>query len=67
MQFLHLKEGKWKSDWPSLSQRTGSQSMGEDLIFFDFELFSNPRHLQAIFPEVSLDIVEYASKPTIYQ
>lgn len=61
---LHLKEGNGKvmtfikpEDW--------EPSMGEDWIFLIFELFQI-RGICKPFSEVSLDIVEYASKPTIY-
>lgn len=61
---LHLKEGNGKvltfmkpADW--------EPSKGEEWIFLLFELFQI-RTICEPFSEVSLDIVEYASKPTIY-
>ncbi|WP_297337623.1 hypothetical protein [Algoriphagus sp.] len=40
-------------------------SMGQDWVYLLFDLFQI-RIISAQFSEVSLDIVEYASKPTIY-
>jgi hypothetical protein len=61
---LHLKEGNGKvmtfmkpEDW--------ELSKGKDWIFLIFELFQI-RTICEPFSEVSLDIVEFASKPTIY-
>lgn len=61
---IHLKEGNGKvitfmkvDDW--------EPSKGKDWIFLIFELFQI-RSICEPFSEVSLDIVEYASKPTIY-
>ncbi len=61
---LHLKEGNGKvmtfmrpEDW--------EPSKGREWIFLLFELFQI-RTICEPFSEVSLDIVEYASKPTIY-
>ncbi len=61
---LHLKEGNGKvltflkpEDWDS--------SKGEDWIFLLFDMFQI-RTICEPFSEVSLDVVEYASKATIY-
>lgn len=61
---LHLKEGNGKV-MTLIKPENWKPEMGEDWIFLLFDLFQI-RTLCEPFSEVSLDIVEYASKPTIY-
>jgi hypothetical protein len=62
---LHLKEGNGKG-MTFLKPEGWDPKMGEDWIFLLFDLFQI-RTICEPFSEVSLDIVEYASKPTIYR
>jgi hypothetical protein len=61
---LHLKEGNGKG-LTFIKPENWKQEMGEDWIFLLFDLFQI-RTICEPFSEVSLDIVEYADKPTIY-
>ncbi|MDF2157424.1 hypothetical protein [Algoriphagus sp. CAU 1675] len=62
---LHLKEGNGKV-LTFLKPEKWNKEMGQDWIYLLFDLFQI-RSICEQFSEVSLDIVEFASKPTIYQ
>ncbi len=62
---LHLKEGNGKV-LTFLKPEKWNKEMGQGWIFLLFDLFQI-RSICEQFSEVSLDIVEFASKPTIYQ
>jgi len=61
---LHLKEGNGKVI-TLMKPEQWKPDMGEDWTFLLFDLFQI-RTICEAFAEVSLDIVEYANKPTIY-
>ncbi len=61
---VHLKEGNGKV-MTFMKPEQWEPSKGKDWIFLIFELFQI-RTICEPFSEVSLDIVEFASKPTIY-
>lgn len=61
---LHLKEGNGKVI-TLMKPELWKPEMGEDWIFLLFDLFQI-RTICEPFSEVSLDIVEFANKPTIY-
>ncbi|WPR75613.1 hypothetical protein [Algoriphagus sp. NG3] len=61
---LHLKEGNGKVI-TLMKPEHWNLELGEDWIFLLFDLFQI-RTICEPFSEVSLDIVEYAGKPTIY-
>jgi hypothetical protein len=62
--FLHLKEGNGKVI-TLMKPELWKPEMGEDWTFLLFDLFQI-RTICEPFSEVSLDIVEYANKPTVY-
>ncbi len=61
---LHLKEGNGKVV-TFMKPELWKPEMGEDWTFLLFDLFQI-RTICEPFSEVSLDIVEYANKPTVY-
>ncbi|EAZ80652.1 hypothetical protein ALPR1_07000 [Algoriphagus machipongonensis] len=61
---LTIKEGNGKN-LTLMSQDQWTPAMGNDWIYLLFDLFQI-RSVCEQFSEVSLDIVEFASKPTIY-
>lgn len=61
---LHLKEGNGKVV-TFMKPELWKAEMGEDWTFLLFDLFQI-RTICEPFSEVSLDIVEYANKPTVY-
>lgn len=61
---LHLKEGNGK-EITLMKPELWKAEMGEDWTFLLFDLFQI-RTICEPFSEVSLDIVEYANKPTVY-
>ncbi|REG91030.1 hypothetical protein [Algoriphagus antarcticus] len=61
---LHLKEGNGKVI-TFMKTELWKPEMGEDWTFLLFDLFQI-RTICEPFSEVSLDIVEYANKPTVY-
>lgn len=62
---LTIKEGNGNV-LTLMSQENWTPSLGDDLIYLLFDLFQI-RTICEPFSEVSLDIVEFASKPTIYR
>lgn len=61
---LHLKEGNGKVI-TLMKPELWKPDMGEDWIFLLFDLFQI-RTICEPFSEVSLDVIEYANKPTVY-
>lgn len=61
---LHLKEGNGKVV-TLMKPELWNSEMGEDWTFLLFDLFQI-RSLCEPFSEVSLDVIEYANKPTVY-
>ncbi|MEP0713547.1 hypothetical protein [Algoriphagus sp.] len=61
---LHIKEGNGKV-LTLLKPDLWKPEMGHDWIFLLFDLFQI-RSICEPFSEVSLDIIEYANKPTVY-
>ena len=61
---LHLKEGNGKV-LTLMRPELWTAEMGDDWVYLLFDLFQI-RTICEAFSEVSLDIVEFASKPTIY-
>ena len=61
---LHLKEGNGKVI-TLMKPELWNSEMGEDWTYLLFDLFQS-RTICEPFSEVSLDIVEYANKPTVY-
>ena len=61
---LHLKEGNGKVI-TLMKPELWNSEMGEDWTYLLFDLFQI-RTICEPFSEVSLDIVEYANKPTVY-
>ncbi|RAI90158.1 hypothetical protein [Algoriphagus yeomjeoni] len=61
---LHLKEGNGNA-LTLMKPELWQVNMGEDWTFLLFDLFQI-RTICEPFSEVSLDIVEYANKPTVY-
>lgn len=61
---LHIREGNGKVI-TFLKPEKWKEEMGKDWVFLLFDLFQI-RSVCEQFSEVSLDIVEFASKPTIY-
>jgi hypothetical protein len=62
--YLHIQEGNGKVI-SLIKPENWTPELGHDWIFLLFDMFQI-RTICEAFSEVSLDIVEYASKPTIY-
>lgn len=62
--FFNLKEGSGRS-LTFLKAESWMPEMGKDWVYLLFDLFQI-RSICGQFSEVSLDVVEFASKPTIY-